>query len=220
MTSYRLISYSCQRSPTVSNDRRWSPTVSCSLQRFTTVSSHYPFYRKSVKVRMSSSFADSSAWIKKMKARFAALDVDNNGVINEDDIALFAKKLAGYRKEGKDAEKRYFDTVNSVWSFGIGGSGGQGVNEDKFVQGMKQFVTRPDARERVNAYSAIVFGIIDADKDGVIDYDEFKQFHKACSNMDDQLIQRLFKDADINGDGVIRVSEFKASTAKFMLSAD
>ena len=169
---------------------------------------------------MSSSFADSSAWIKKMKARFAALDVDNNGVINEDDIALFAKKLAGYRKEGKDAEKRYFDVLNSVWSYGIGGGGGQGVNEDEFVQGMKQFVTRPDARERVNAYSAMVFGIIDTDKNGVIDYDEFKQFHKACSNMDDQLIQRFFTDADTNGDGVIQVSEFEASTVKFMLSAD
>ena len=182
------------------------------------------FYRrlitKSVQVRMSSSLADSSVWIKKMKARFAALDVDKNGVINEDDVSLLAKKLAGYRKEGKDAKKRYFDVLNSVWSFGIGGRGGQGINEDDFVQGMKQFVTRPDAREHVNAYSAMVFGVIDTDRNGVIDYDEFKQFHKACSNMDDQLIQRLFTDADTNGDGVIRVSEFEASTVKFMLSAD
>ena len=169
---------------------------------------------------MSSSFADSSTWIKKMKARFAALDVDKNGIINEDDVALLAKNLAGYRKEGKDAEKRYFDVLNSVWSFGIGGRGGQGVHEDEFVQGMKQFVTRPDARERVNAYSAIVFGVIDADKDGVIDYDEFKQFHKACSNMDDQLIQRFFTDSDTNGDGIIQFSEFKATTVKFLLSAD
>ena len=85
---------------------------------------------------------------------------------------------------------------------------------------MKQFVTRPDARERMNTYSAMVFGIIDADKDGVINFDEFTGFHKACSNMDDQLIQRLFKDADANGDGIIRVPEFEACTVKLILSAD
>ena len=168
---------------------------------------------------MAASFTDSPGWIKKMKARFAALDVDKNRVINDDDVALLAKNLAGYRKEGKDAEKRYFDTLKSVWSYGIG-EGGQGVNEDEFVQGMKQFVTKPDARERVNTYAAMVFGIIDADKNGVIDFDEFKQFHYAGTNMDDNLIKRFFTDADTNGDGVIQLSELQESIAKFLLSAD
>ena len=45
--------------------------------------------------RMAASFTDNPAWIKKMKARFAALDVDKNGVINERDVALLAKKFAG-----------------------------------------------------------------------------------------------------------------------------
>ena len=168
---------------------------------------------------MAASFTDNPAWIKKMKARFAALDVDKNGVINENDIVLLAKKLAGYREEGKDAEKRYFDTLKSVWSYGIG-EGGQGVNEDEFVEGMKQFVTTPDARERVNAYAAMVFGIMDADKNGVVDYDEFKQFHSASTNMDDELVKRFFADADTNGDGLIQTSELAESIAKFLLSAD
>ena len=154
-----------------------------------------------------------------MKARFAALDVDKNGVINDDDVALLAKNLAGYRKEGQDAEKRYFDTPKSVWSYGVG-EGGQGVNEDEFVQGMKQFVTKPDARERVKAYAAMVFGIMDANKNGVVDFDEFKQFHTAGANMDDNLIQRLFTNADTNGDGVIQPSELEDSIVKYILSAD
>ena len=145
--------------------------------------------------------------------------MDKNGVINDDDVALLAKNLAGYRKEGENTEKRYFDTLKSVWSYGIS-EGGQGMNEDEFVQGMKQPVTQPDARDCVNTYAVMVFGIIDADKNEVIDFDEFKQFHYAGTNMDDNLIKRFFTDADTNGDGVIQLSELQESIAKFLLSAD
>lgn len=168
---------------------------------------------------MAASVTDNPVWVKKMKARFTAMDVDKNGVINYDDVALLAKNLAAYRKEGKDAEKCYFDTLKSVWSYGIG-EGTHGANEDEFIQGMRKFVIQPNARELVNAYSAMVFAIIDADKNGVIDFDEFTQFHKASTNMSDELIKHLFTEADTNGDGVIDVSEFEESTAKFLLSAD
>ena len=39
--------------------------------------------------------------------RFALLDVDKNGIINQDDVVLVAKNIAAYRKEGEDAEKSY-----------------------------------------------------------------------------------------------------------------
>ena len=84
---------------------------------------------------------------------------------------------------------------------------------------MKQFVTQPDARERVKAYSAMVFGIMDADKNGVVDFDEFSQFNKASANMKDEVIKGIFKNADINGDGVIQAAEFEEAIAKFLLSA-
>ena len=168
---------------------------------------------------MAASFTENPTWIKKMKSRFAALDVDKSGIINEDDVALLAKNFTGYREEGKDAEKRYFDTLMSVWSYGIG-EGGQGVNEDEFVEGMKQFVTKPDARKCVNAYAAMVFGIMDADKNGVVDYDEFKQFHSASANMDDELLKQIFVNADTNGDGLIQLTELEESIAKYLLSAD
>ena len=43
---------------------------------------------------MAASFTDNPIWVKKMKDRFAALDVDKNGTINDDDVALLAKNLA------------------------------------------------------------------------------------------------------------------------------
>ena len=168
---------------------------------------------------MATALTDSPAWIEKMKTRFAVLDVDKNGIINEDDVALLAKNLAEYRKEGKDAEKRYFDTLKAIWSFGIG-VGRQCVNEDEFVEEMKQFVTKPDARERVNTYAAKMFEIMDADKNGVIDFGEFRSFHKAGANTDNELFKQFFYDADTNYDGVIQPSELEASVARFLLSAD
>ena len=65
-----------------------------------------------------------------------------------------------------------------------------------------------------------MFAIIDADKNEVIDFDEYTQFHKASTNMSDELIKQLFTEADTNGDGVIDASEVEESIAKFLLSAD
>ena len=53
---------------------------------------------------MDTSFTESPLWIKKMKWRFAILDVDKNGIFNPADLTLVAKNLAAYRNEGLDEE--------------------------------------------------------------------------------------------------------------------
>ena len=153
-----------------------------------------------------------------MKIRFASMDVDKNGRVNDDDIAVLAKKFVEYRKKGKEDEKRYFDTLMSVYSYGTRGA--EGANEEQFVEGMKEFVAQPDARQRVNAFAAMLFELIDVNKNGVTTFDEHLQFHKACNTkMDEELLKRIFNDADTNGDGVIQLSELEESLAKFFLSA-
>ena len=155
---------------------------------------------------MAASITESSGWVNRMKAHFASMDIDKNGRVNDDDVAILAKKLAAYRKEGKESEKRYFDTLRSVLSYGIQGRV-DGVNENEFVEGMKKFVTQPDARERVNAYAAAIFEVVDQDKNGVLSFDEFLQFHRASNTkFDEGLAKRIFEDADTNGDGVIHAA--------------
>ena len=152
-----------------------------------------------------------------MKARFASLDVDKNGLINDSDVALLAKNLAGFRKEGKDAEKRYFDTLKSVWSYGIGDD--KGVNEEEYIRAMKEFVKLPDARERLNAYSSMLFDIMDANQDGVISLEECLEFNRAAAYWSDEMIKQQFQLTDTNGDGVIQRSEMEETVAKYVLSA-
>ena len=82
------------------------------------------------------------------------------------------------------------------------GLSGEEVDKETFAQEMKQFVSRSDVKERVKEFSNMIFGVIDANNDGVISYNEFCQFYKAM-NASQELIDTLFKQADTNKDGVI-----------------
>ena len=167
---------------------------------------------------MATSITESPVWINKMKIRFASMDVDKNGRVNVDDISILAKKFAGYRKEGKEDEKRYFDALMLVYSYATRGA--EGTNEEEFVEGMKEFVAQSDARQRVNGFAAMLFEVMDTDKNGVISFDEFMGFHKASNTkLDEELLKGIFMDADTNRDGVIQPSELEESLAKFFLSA-
>lgn len=171
---------------------------------------------------MAASITETPAWVNKMKARFASMDVDKNGLVNDADLAILAKKLAEYRTEaekGKEAEEHCLSALRLVWSFAVP-AGGQNVDEDAFLQGMKKFVTQPDARERANKYADMVFELVDVNKDGVISLDELIKFHRASdTKVDDERTTKTFKDADTNGDGVIDKSEWEEAIAKFWLSA-
>ena len=163
---------------------------------------------------MADSFTDNPIWIRKMKMRFALLDVDKNGIIDQNDVALVAKNMAAYRKEDEDAEKSYFKILKATITFGLSG---ERVDEETFVQEMKQFVSQTDAKERVKELADMIFGVVDANNDGVISYDEFCQFYKAM-NASQELIDTLFKKADTNKDGVIDHLEAQESFIKYFFS--
>ena len=168
---------------------------------------------------MATSITESPAWVNRMRAYFVSIDADKNRRVSNDDMAITAKKLAEHRKEGKEAEKRYFDTLKSIVSYGIQGRA-DGVNEDEFVEGMKKFVALPDARERMHAYAVVAFGVVDYKKKGKLTLDDYLQFHKASdTQFDEEMLKRVFKEADTDGNGLIDQKDFEASLVKFFLSA-
>ena len=164
-------------------------------------------------VRMATSFTDSPAWIQRMKMRFDLLDIDNNGILGNADIALVAKNIATYRNESPDAEKYYFKTLQSVTL-----AEEQGVTKKEFIEQAKKFVSQPDAKERVKELADMVFEVIDANKNGVISYEEYSQVYKAF-NASQEMIDTYFKAADRNGDGFIDPSETQESYMKYFFSA-
>ena len=78
----------------------------------------------------------------------------------------------------------------------------KGVIEEEFVQKLKKFVSQPDAKERVKELADMIFDVIDANKNGVISYDEYVQFHSIL-NASQKIIDTYFKTADTNNDGSI-----------------
>ena len=164
------------------------------------------------RLEYSSSFTDRPGWMRKIKDRFSALDVDNDGIVTEHDIRSLAKKLASYRNQGEDASKRYFATFDAV--YGVR----KPTNEEEFVAWMKVLASKPDARDRVHGIADMVFKLMDRDENGEVSFDEFHHFHKAVSNMSEEMIRSLFTKSDLNGDGVITNSEFRKSSVTLLLS--
>ena len=65
--------------------------------------------------------------------------------------------------------------MKAVTTFGLSGEGE--VDEETFVQEMKEFVSQSDAKERVKEFSDLIFGIIDANNDEVISYNSLRMRH-------------------------------------------
>ena len=159
------------------------------------------------------SFTESPAWIQKMKDRFAALDVDKDKVINKEDLNLLAGKLAEYRGLGSDACKQYFHTLNAVYDLQDGPT-----TEQEFINMMKIFAGKLDAKERLHGIADMVFEVVDTDNNGELSFDEFYRFHVTSVNMTDEMIKHLFEVTDANGDGAIQRSEYRDTVVRFILT--
>ena len=116
-----------------------------------------------------------------MRMRFRLLDADNNGFLCNDDIALVAKQVAAYRNESPDAEQRYFETLQSVTL-----TEERRVEEKEFIENARKLVFQPNVEECVRDLADMVFGMVDANENGIISYDEYSQFDRAF-NADQKL---------------------------------
>ena len=163
---------------------------------------------------MAASFTESPDWIKKMKMRFDLLDADKNGVLDNADIVLVAKRMAAYRNEGPDAERNYVESIRTMISPFFEK---EGINEKEFIENARKFVSQPDAEAHVREFAKKVFEIIDANKAGVISKDEFTQFYRAL-NASQELIDRSLKVADANEDGFIDRSDLQETFVNFIFT--
>ena len=164
-------------------------------------------------------FTDSPVWIKKMKIRFNSMDLDKDGIANENDIIQVARSVsAKLANASPEVEQEVFEKLKKSTAYGVVAVNPNGVNVDEYIEGMKKFANLPDAKERINELADITFALVDTDKNGVLSFEELYEYGTKVLMMEEDMVRLSFELMDLNKDGVIDLEEFRTMMGKVYLS--
>ena len=164
-------------------------------------------------------FTDSPVWINRMKIRFNSMDLDKDGISNENDIIQVARSVsAKLANASPEVEREMFEKMKKSTAYGVVAVNPNGVNVDGYIEGMKKFANLPDAKERINELANITFGLVDTNKDGVLSLEELYEYGRNVLMMEEDMYELVFEVMDLNKDGVIDLEEFRTMLEKMYLS--
>ena len=138
---------------------------------------------------------DNSKEVLTIRNIFKFLNTNNDGRLTKEEL----EKGLSYVMEKEEASKETDRVMKAIDADGNGY-----IEYEEFVRGgidKKKILTN----ENLN----IVFGIFDKDKSGKISSDELKNILDKEGMFENRVWDKIIKDIDLNGDGVISFSEFK-----------
>ena len=154
-------------------------------------------------------YTDSPVWVNKMKIRFNSLDLNKDGVVNENDIIEQVSIMAKHGHLSLEEEKEICENLKQSLGYGVVGVNPNGVTVDEYVEGMRKFVNLPNAKEHMRNTADMFFVLIDTNKDGVISFEELFEYGRKVLEMEEDMIKLMFETSDLNNDGVIDTDEFR-----------
>ena len=163
-------------------------------------------------------FTDSPVWVNKVKAHFYTLDRNNDGICDENDLLQSAKFMAEDEKVEPEVEQEYYQTLKRFLGYGVVAVNPKGVTANEYIEGMKQLVNLPDAKERARKSAEMFFPLMDSNKDGVISFDELFAYVRRVYKMKEDMIELIYKSSDLNNDGVIDLDEFCTMFERYYLT--
>ena len=116
-------------------------------------------------------------WLRKAKTFFAVYDANRDGVINFEDYKLIEsmmEKYASAHNVSSDRIKKFKKSLYELWVKQIAGGEGFQWTENKFLETMFEFVSRPGAEEYVRHAASDMFDLTDLNQDGSISKEELK----------------------------------------------
>ena len=116
-------------------------------------------------------------WVRKAKTFFAFYDANGDGVIDFEDYKLFEsmmEKYASANNVSSDRIKKFKTSLYELWTKQIGGGEDFQWTENKFLETMFEFASRPGAEEYVRHATSKMFDLTDLNQDGSISKEELK----------------------------------------------
>lgn len=152
---------------------------------------------------------------------FHAMDVDHNDFLEEDDFRALVDRwngLRGYQPGSPEGDR--IDRIMMGWWAALVANADQNRDGKVSLDELMILVDQlPGARDQVVATAEAMFGAIDADGDGGIGLDEYKQmvqvWTQAVAGTDE-----IFPLLDANGDGQISWEEFSDLWCGFWIDDD
>ena len=164
---------------------------------------------------------------RNVSSAFNILDMNRDGKLTAEDFDLYAARaceMAGVAVDS-DNGRQLMGAFQGWWtqlrhSFDIDHNGE--ITLAEFVACHKD--DQGDVHKYWGEYmmqaTKIFAEIVDADKDGYLNEDEYLTFEMRLGDVDQQTALAGFRELDTDGDGRVSVAEFQAGVLQLMLSND
>ena len=172
---------------------------------------------------MESFTAEQKAYhLRKIRTRYARLDVDKDGYITLADYELMAKKMVEYGKLSKDKADEVYEKFREMAKLiGCGEPGKKIALDVAIKKAHESLLTLPtdQFKSMLNNNAGKLFLAVDTNGDGVISENEFAAFFMAVglSKMESK---RSFDIIDTDKNGEISYEEFMNAAEDFYLGME
>ncbi len=155
--------------------------------------------------------------LRKMKTRYARLDVTKDASSTLDDYELIAKRMVEYGNLSKDKADKVFEIFREMAVLiGCGTPGDKISVQEATKYAHEQLLTLPEEKwkPKINETVGGLFHAVDTNGDGVISVDEFAVYYMSVG-LSREESKRSFDIIDADKNGEISYEEFMKAAEDF-----